>query len=95
MPGIMHGGAVGSLIDSAAGAATSTLRQPDEDTWSGQTTTDLNVTFLTAATGRIVAEARLLRNSRSFSFVQVDVHAEDGTLVATGRATYTIIRRGS
>ena len=93
LPGIMHGGAVGSLIDSAAGAATSTLREPDDETWSGQATTDMNVTFLAAATGRIVAEARVLRSSRSFSFVQVDVKAEDGSLVAVGRATYTIIRR--
>jgi uncharacterized protein (TIGR00369 family) len=95
LPGIMHGGAVGSLIDSAAGAATSTLREPDDETWSGQATTDMNVTFLAAATGEIVAEARVLRSSRSFSFVQVEVRAEDDTLVAVGRATYTIIRRRS
>jgi uncharacterized protein (TIGR00369 family) len=95
LPGIMHGGAVGSLIDSAAGAATSTLREPEDDTWSGQATTDMNVTFLAAATGRIVASARVLRSSRSFSFVQVEVHSEDGTMVAVGRATYTIIRRRS
>ena len=95
LPGIMHGGAVGSLIDSAAGAATSTLREPDDETWSGQATTDMNVTFLAAATGRIVADAQVLRSSRSFSFVQVEVRAEDVSLVAVGRATYTIIRRRS
>lgn len=95
LPGIMHGGAVGSLIDSAAGAATSTLREPDDETWSGQATTDMNVTFLAAATGKVVADARVLRSSRSFSFVQVEVRAEDESLVAVGRATYTIIRRRS
>ena len=96
--GVNHNGDVAkarSLIDSAAGAATSTVRELDDETWGGQATTDMNVTFLAAATGRIVAEARVLRSSRSFSFVQVDVRAEDGTLVATGRATYTIIRRRS
>jgi uncharacterized protein (TIGR00369 family) len=95
LPGIMHGGAVGSLIDSAAGAATSTLREPDDETWSGQATTDMNVTFLAAATGLVIADAQVLRNSRSFSFVQVEVWAEDESLVAVGRATYTIIRRRS
>ena len=95
LPGIMHGGAVGSLIDSAAGAATSTLREADDETWGGQATTDMNATFLAAATGRVVAEATVLRSSRSFSFVQVEVRAEDETLVAVGRATYTIIRKRS
>jgi len=95
LPGIMHGGAVGSLIDSAAGAATSTLREADDETWGGQATTDMNATFLAAATGRVVAEATVLRSSRSFSFVQVEVRAEDETLVVVGRATYTIIRKRS
>jgi uncharacterized protein (TIGR00369 family) len=95
LPGIMHGGAIGSLIDSAAGAATSTLREADDETWGGQATTDMNATFLAAATGRVVAEATVLRNSRSFSFVQVEVRAEDESLVAVGRATYTIIRKRS
>jgi uncharacterized protein (TIGR00369 family) len=95
LPGIMHGGAIGSLIDSAAGAATSTLREADDETWGGQATTDMNATFLAAATGRVVAEATVLRSSRSFSFVQVEVRAEDESPVAVGRATYTIIRKRS
>jgi uncharacterized protein (TIGR00369 family) len=94
-PEVMHGGAIASLIDAAAGAATSTLQEPDDDTWSGQATTDMNATFLSAATGDVVAEGTVLRSSRSFSFVGVEVRSEDGTLVAVGRATYTIIRRRS
>ena len=92
-PDVMHGGAIASLIDAAAGAATSTLKAPDDDTWSGQATTDMNATFLSAATGEVVAEGTVLRSSRSFSFVGVEVRSEDGTLVAVGRATYTIIRK--
>lgn len=92
-PDVMHGGAIASLIDAAAGAATSTLRQPDDETWTGQATTDMNVTFLNAATGDVVAESNVLRSSRSLAFVGVEVRSEDGTLVAAGRATYTIIRR--
>jgi len=92
---VMHGGAIASLIDAAAGAATSTLRQPDDDTWTGQATTDMNVTFLNAATGDVVAESTVLRSSRSLAFVAVEVTAEDGTAIAVGRATYAIIRRRS
>ena len=47
LPEIIHGGAIGSLIDAAAGAMTSTLRQEDDETWVGQATIDMNITFLT------------------------------------------------
>ena len=51
------------------------------------------VTYLNAATTDVAAEGRILRASRSLAFIQVDVRTEDGTHIATGRATYTIIRR--
>ncbi len=92
-PEVMHGGAISSLIDAAAGAATATLRAEDDETWSGQATTDLNVSFLDAATTDVVAEARVLRSSRAFSFVSAEVRDAEENLVAVGRATYTIIRR--
>jgi uncharacterized protein (TIGR00369 family) len=90
---VMHGGAIASLVDAAAGAVTSTLKEPDDESWAGQATTDMNVTFLNAATGDVLAEGRVLRSSRSLAFVAVEVRTEDGTHVASGRATYTIIRR--
>ena len=86
-------GAIGSLIDAAAGAATATLRREDDETWSGQATTDLNVTFLNAATSDVTAEGRVLRSGRSVAFVQVDVRDTEGKAIAVGRATYMIIRR--
>ena len=92
-PEVMHGGAIASLIDAAAGASTATLRREDDATWTGQATLDLNATFLAAATSDVIAEGTVLRSSRALSFVSVDVRDEEGTLVATGRATYTIIRK--
>ncbi len=89
---VMHGGAVASLIDAAAGAAVISQFGGDED-YAGQATLDLNVTFLNAATEDVVAEGRILRGSRSVAFTQIDVRSGDGTLVATGRATYSIIRK--
>ena len=90
---VMHGGAIGSLVDAAAGAATATLRREDDETWTGQATTDLNVTFLNAATSDLTAEGRVLRSGRSVAFVQVDVRDAEGKAIAVGRATYMIIRR--
>lgn len=92
-PEIMHGGAISSLIDAAAGAATATLRDEQDETWNGHATTDLNVTFLSASTTDLVAEAHVLRSTRAFSFVSVEVRNTDDKLVAVGRATYAIIRR--
>ncbi len=90
---VMHGGAIASLVDAAAGAATATMRREDDDTWSGQATTDLNVSFLNAATGDVLAKSRVLRGSRSLVFVEVVVEDLEGTPIAAGRATYAIIRR--
>lgn len=92
-PEVMHGGAIASLIDAAAGAATATLREPGDETWAGQATLDMNVTFLNAATGDAIARGSVLRSSRTLSFVSVEVTDEAGTLLAVGRATYSILRK--
>ena len=42
-PGVMHGGAIASLVDAASGASVATLRDPADETWAGHATTDLNV----------------------------------------------------
>lgn len=92
-PEVMHGGVISSLIDAAAGAAVSTTHAESDATWQGQATLDLNVTFLGAVTGAVLAESRILRQSASLAFVTVDVRDAAGALMATGRATYSIIRR--
>jgi len=94
LPGVMHGGALGSLVDAACGGAVSTLRRPDDETWSGQATTDMNITYLNAAMGDVLAEGRVLRSGRALAFAQAEVRDLEGKLIAVGRATYTIIRRG-
>lgn len=89
---VMHGGVLASLIDAAAGGAVASLLGGDED-YAGQATLDLNVTFLNAATSGVLAEGRVLRSSRSLAFTQVDVRDASGTPVATGRATYSVLRK--
>lgn len=93
-PERLHGGALASLVDAAVGAAVATLQEPDDPTWVGQATIELNVSFLSAARGTaVVAEGVLLRHSRTLCFGDVDVRDETGQLVAKGRATYLIVRR--
>ena len=90
---VMHGGAIASLIDAAAGAALLTSIEQGDESYRGQATLDLNVTYLNAATTDVQAEGRILRASRALAFTSVEVRDAAGTLVAVGRATYSIIRR--
>ena len=93
-PELMHGGALASLVDAAVGAAVATLQEPDDPTWGGQATLDINVSFLSAVRGGTVyAEGTLIRYSRTVCFGDVDVRDDAGQLVAKGRATYMIVRR--
>lgn len=90
---VMHGGAIATLIDSAAASATRTLRNEDEPPWRGLATTDMNVSFLAAVTGgEIVAEAHVLRAGGQIAFISVEVRNEDTELVAVGRVTMRIRR---
>src|SRR5262249_59557699 len=58
----------------------------------GQTTLDLNVSFLAAASdGEIRAEGRLLRRGRSIAFGEARITDGAGKLVAVGRATYMLL----
>ena len=91
---VMHGGAIATLIDSAAASATRTLREEGEPPWRGLATTDMSVSFLAAVTsGEAVAEARVLRAGRQVVFLEVEVRDDDAELVAAGRVTM-LIRRG-
>ncbi len=90
-PDVMHGGAISTLIDSAAATCSSTLQRAGDE-WSGLVTTDLNVSYLNAAQSDLVAEARAVRSGRTIAFIQVEVHDAAGKHVATGRVTSLILR---
>ncbi len=88
MGDVVHGGAISSLIDTAAAAAA----------WSGAevperiraSTVGFTVDFLSPARGQdVVAEARVLRRG-AVTFLAVDATADDGTPVATALVTYRL-----
>ena len=87
MGGILHGGAVVSLLDTAAAFAVHTVIDTDART----VTVDLTVHFLRPASGgRIEAQARILRRGRRVCIVSVE--ARDGTaeIIATSTMTYYV-----
>ena len=87
MGGILHGGAIVSLLDSAAAFAVLTLLEPGTNT----VTIDFTVHFLRpVSTGRIEASARVLRRGRRVAILSVEATDQNGVLVATATTTYFI-----
>ena len=85
MTGIVHGGAIASLMDSASAFAVLTLLGPDEHT----VTVDLTLHFLRpVSAGRIEARARVLRGGRRVFTVSIEATADAGKLVSTALTTY-------
>lgn len=89
MGGILHGGAVFSLLDTAAACAVHTLLGPGDRT----VTVDLTVHFLRPfGFGRLQARARVLRSGRRIAFLSVEATDPTGVLIATATTTYAIQR---
>jgi acyl-coenzyme A thioesterase 13 len=86
--GSLHGGAIATLVDDAGTLA---IVSADRDSRPG-ITTDLNVSYFTAARGAaviaVIADATVQKIGKTLAFVSVDIRREDdGALVAQGRMT--------
>ena len=85
--GTAHGGVIVSLLDVALCTAARTLH-PES---MGVITIDLSTSFIGGAGGsKLIAEARVLRDGRSMSFVEAEAKNEDGSLVAKAIATVRV-----
>jgi acyl-CoA thioesterase len=83
--GLVHGGAVASLIDTATAFAIIPLLAPKERV----TTVDLTISYLRPLTeGRITATAKVVRAGRRLFVVSAEVVREDGKLATTALSTY-------
>jgi uncharacterized protein (TIGR00369 family) len=84
---VVHGGAVGALIDTAAmAAAWATDEVPENPAGS---TVSLSVNFAAAADGvDLRAEAKVARRGGRLSFCEVRVTDPEGAVLAHGIATY-------
>ena len=91
----VHGGVYSALVDMAVGGALGTLNEAS-DGGVGQTTLDLNVSFLSGVRdGEIFAEGRILRAGRTIAFGEATVSDAAGNALAVGRATYMILAKRS
>jgi uncharacterized protein (TIGR00369 family) len=87
--GVVHGGAIASLIDTASAFAVLTRIETTERV----TTTDLTIHYLRPViSGRITATARIVRGGRRLFVLSVDVTNDGNELVATAVTTYIKIQ---
>ena len=88
--GTVHGGVIMSLLDIALCTAARTLHPGS----IGAITIDMSTSFLDGGSGaRLLAEARVLKDGRTMSFVEAEARTEDGTLVAKAIATVRVSQR--
>jgi uncharacterized protein (TIGR00369 family) len=82
---VVHGGAIASLIDTAAAFAVLTQIEVEERV----TTTDLTIHYLRPITsGRMTANAHVVRGGRRLFVLSVEVLNERDVLLATAVTTY-------
>jgi uncharacterized protein (TIGR00369 family) len=89
--GVAHGGAVASLIDTAAAFAVVTELESGEHV----TTTDLTIHYLRPITsGRLTATARVVRGGRRLFVLSVQVTNDENVLMATAVTSYIKLQKG-
>lgn len=85
LAGIMHGGAIATLIDTAVAFAIVGASQND----ARFTTIEMKVNYLSAIReGRVVADAKLIRDGRRIVVAECDLFDPTGKLAAKGLLTY-------
>jgi uncharacterized protein (TIGR00369 family) len=86
--GTVHGGVIMSLLDVALCTAARTLHPESQ----GVITISLSTSFIGAGSGdRLIAEARVLKDGRSMSFVEGEAKNADGSLVAKAVGTVRVL----
>lgn len=89
--GVVHGGVISSLVDSAAGFAVRSRRTAAEIAARPHATANLHVSYLAGARGReLRAEARVVKAGRTAMFADVSVVDDRGMEVARGSVTFVI-----
>ena len=88
LQGLLHGGVLATLADTAAGLAVRTKLEPGRR----HVTIQLGVQYLSAGgSGRIVARGRTIRVGRQIAHAEAEIHDANGRLLATAQATVAIM----
>jgi uncharacterized protein (TIGR00369 family) len=89
LQGLVHGGVLATLADTAAGLAVRTTIEPG----SGHVTVDLSMQYVRPTRGGTLhAHGSVAKRGSRFVFADADVTDEAGVLLARGRATISVSR---
>ena len=87
LQGLVHGGMLATLADTAMGLAVRTVLEPGRR----HITVQLGIEFLSPGRpGRILAEGRSLKIGRQLGFAEADVRDAGGRLLARAHATLSV-----
>lgn len=85
--GVVHGGVVGSLADTAMGGALFSALEPGQSC----TTLEMKINYLAPITsGELVAEASVVTRTRRIGVLEARVRGDDDRLVAVATGTFYI-----
>ncbi len=88
-----HGGALCSLLDIAIGVALHAQSALSDEGPVGQTTAELNISFLEGARqGPLTADAQIFRRGRTLAVGEATVRDGEDRAIARGRATFMLLR---
>ncbi|WP_062393018.1 PaaI family thioesterase [Gordonia phthalatica] len=93
VPGVLHGGVIATLIDTAAAAASASGLTDDDADTTGGATADLTIHYLLPGTGDLTATADVVSRTRSATLSEIKVRDVSGALVVTGVATSRFFRK--
>lgn len=90
LAGVLHGGAMASLMDSAMGAAVWSLNMPR----ARGVTAEMNINYILPVQPgeEVIAEARVINNGNTLSICTVEVRNGENRLVSYGTATFMLIK---
>jgi uncharacterized protein (TIGR00369 family) len=85
--GMLHGGAVASLLDSACSIAAGTFLEPGEIC----VTVDLRVNFIAnLSSGEIIAEGTLIHKGKQTCVARAEARDQGGNLIAAAMSTHLV-----
>jgi uncharacterized protein (TIGR00369 family) len=88
LQGVLHGGMIATLADTATGLAVRTVLDPD----TRCVTVQLGVNFLSGGTpGRIVARGRVVRAGRQMAYAEADIIDGEDRVLARAQSSLAII----